>query len=167
MSEPILRIFFDASALIKRYSPESGSDVIDDLFNLIPTGRMACSTLGMLEVISILLRQYNGNRLQRPAFEQAMAEFETEVASSPQFVKTSVDDALLKAAIPLLAKHNLNASDTVILLSAVNLQLSSQQKGQGLILCAADKRLVRAAIAEGLTVFNPEKDSITRLQQLL
>lgn len=115
MSEPTLRIFFDASALIKRYSPEPGSDVIDGLFNLIPTGRMACSTLGMLEVISILLRQYNGNRLLRPAFEQ----------------------------------------------------LSLQQKGGRLILCAADKRLARAAIAEGLTVFNPETDSIPRLHQLL
>lgn len=128
---------------------------------------MACSTLGMLEVISILLRQYNGKRLARPAFTQAMAEFETEVASNSQFVKTSVDDALLKAAIPLLAKHNLNASDTVILLSAVNLQLSLQQKGDNLILCAADKRLARAAMAEGLMVFNPEIDSIARLHQLL
>jgi predicted nucleic acid-binding protein len=167
MSNPAPQIFFDASGLIKRYSPERGADLVDEIFNVSPTGRMACSYLGILEVISILIRQRNDKRLPRPAFEQAMAEFEAEVASNSQFTKSSVSDALLKSAIPFLAKHNLNATDTVILLSALNLQKSLRQSGEDLILCAADNRLARAAEAEGIKVFNPETDTLDTLRQML
>ena len=128
---------------------------------------MACSHLGVLEVISILIRQNNDKRLPRPEFEQAMAEFEAEAADNPEFTKTPVNDALLRAAIPFLAKHNLNSSDTIILLSALNWRQQLQQAGEDLIFCVTDKRLARAAAAEGLTVFNPETDTIARLHQLL
>lgn len=160
-------VFFDTSGLIKRYSPEPGADLVDEIFKLTPIKLMACSHLGILEVISILIRQKNDKRLPRPEFEQAMAEFEAEAANNPEFIKTSVTDSLLQSAIPFLAQHNLNSSDTIILLSALKWRQQLQQAGEDLIFCVTDKRLARAAIAEGLTVFNPESDSITRLRQLL
>ena len=160
-------VFFDASALIKRYAREAGAAVVDEIFLLAPASRLACSHLGVLEVFSILIRQHNDRRLSRSIFEQAIAECKSEVSNNPDFTKTSVNDALLTAAVDLLSKHNLNASDTIILLSAINLQLSLHQKGDDLILCVADKRLARAATVEGITVFNPETDTIPRLHQLL
>jgi hypothetical protein len=35
------------------------------------------------------------------------------------------------------------------------------------VLVASDARLLRAAVAEGLTVFNPEADPVERLDALL
>ncbi len=85
MSNTAPQIFFDASGLIKRYSSERGANLVDEIFNLSPTERMACSYLGILEVISILIRQRNDKRLPRPVFEQAMAEFEAEIANNSLF----------------------------------------------------------------------------------
>ena len=75
-------VFFDASALIKRYARESGSAVVDEIFLLAPPPRLACSHLGVLEVFSILIRQQNDGRLSRPIFEQVIAECKSEVSNN-------------------------------------------------------------------------------------
>lgn len=39
----MLWIYFDASALIKRFTVETGTDQINEVFRHIPTSQMACS----------------------------------------------------------------------------------------------------------------------------
>jgi predicted nucleic acid-binding protein len=55
-------VYFDASALIKRYSQETGTAVVNAIFRDIPHRRMICSVLGLPEVISILVRKSNDRR---------------------------------------------------------------------------------------------------------
>jgi predicted nucleic acid-binding protein len=62
-------IYFDASALIKRYSQETGTPLVNEVFRLLPRSRMTCSTLGILEIVSVLVRKRNDGRLTQTLFE--------------------------------------------------------------------------------------------------
>lgn len=43
------RLLWDASALVKRFVPEVGSDVVGRLFAVLPASHMAVSVLGYAE----------------------------------------------------------------------------------------------------------------------
>lgn len=166
MNNHMWHSYFDASALAKRYTTESGTALVNEAFNLLAREKMYCSTLGLLEVVSILIRKRNDGRLARPLFRQAMAAFKSEVITNVAFQKSSVDDALLLLSFDLLEQHNLNSADTIILRSALNLQQALQLTNEALVLWTSDKRLARAAAAEGLQVFDPEIETIATLQTL-
>ena len=157
------RVYFDASALIKRYSQEVGTPLLNEVFERVLPTHMTCSVLGILEVVSILARKRNDGRLSQSLFEQAMAEFRSEVVDSEEFLPTSIDDALLLSATGLITKHNLNATDAAILRSALNLHQALRAQGDDLILWVSDKRLARAAQGEGLVVFDPEIETMSRV----
>ena len=160
-------IYFDASALIKRYSQETGTSLVNEVFRRLPLSRMTCSTLGILEMISILVRKRNDGRLNQALFEQAMIEFRAEVIDHEEFSATSVNDALLLSALDLIAQHNVNATDAVILRSALDLKDALQAEDDELMLWTSDKRLVRAGRLEGITVFDPEQETVGHLSQML
>jgi predicted nucleic acid-binding protein len=160
-------LYFDASALSKRYSQEPGASLVDEAFRLVPAGQMMISALGILEVASILRRMRNDGRLPVVLYTQVVAEFNNEVITSGRFLTPEINNQIAISALSLISKHNLNASDVVILRSAINTQNALRKQGDDLMLWTSDNRLVRAAVAEGITVFNPERDSITLLQQLL
>lgn len=161
------RIFFDASASIKRYSQESGTSLVNEIFSRLPKTRMTCSTLGVLEIVSTLVRKRNDGRLSRTLFEQAVIEFRAEVIDDQEFSATSVNDTLLLSSLDLITQHNLNTTDAVILRSSLQLQQALQGAGDELMLWTADKRLLRAAQREGIPVFDPEEETMEHLHQLL
>jgi len=160
-------VYWDASALIKRYTTEVGTPLINEVFQLIPTDRMTCSMLGILEVASILVRKRNDSRLSVALFEQAMIDFRAEVIDRGEFFATSVRDSTLTSALEIIITHNLNATDAIILKSALELQEALRAAGHTLLFCAADKRLVRAAKIEGLAAFDPEQNTQLDLVRLL
>ena len=167
MSKAMSWIYFDASALVKRYSREIGTPLVNELFRLHPTDKMICSNLGILEIVSVLVRKRNDGRLDQALFEQALIELKAEVIDHERFLIAPVDDDLLLSSLELIAKHNLNATDAVILRSLLNLRQNMEIIGGGLVLWTSDKRLARAAQAEGVTVFDPEIDTMERLHGLL
>ena len=63
----------------------------------------------------------------------------------------------------LIEIHSLNSVDAMVLRSALDIAARLRNTGDTLVLVASDQRLLRAARAEGLPVFNPEIDS----QQIL
>lgn len=93
-----------------------------------------------------------------------MIEFKNEVIDREEFITTSVNDSLLLSALDLISKHNLNATDAIILRSALVLH---QTFAEDLILWTSDKRLGRAAQDEGLLLFDPEEETVEHLHQLL
>ena len=72
----------DASATAKRYVPETGSDLLDLLFDTIDHNRLACWDVGTAEVMSIFVRQRNDGRISQAQFNQAMIQFRAEVVRS-------------------------------------------------------------------------------------
>ena len=157
-------VYFDASALIKRYTQEKGTSLVNEAFRLLGPSHMACSIISILEIVFALVRKRNDGRLDQALFEQAMIEFRNEVIDQEEFVTTSVNDSLLFSALDLIAKYSLNATDAVILRSALILR---QALTEDLTLWASDRRLGRAAQDEGLVVFDPEGETMDRLHQLL
>ena len=123
--------------------------------------------IGLLEIISVLVRKRNDGRLSLKLFSQAMVELNQEIIDDEAFSIASINDELILSALDLIAQHNINATDAVILRSCLNLQQVLEEKGHRLVLWSCDKRLLRAAQHEGIDVFDPEVETKAQLQTLL
>jgi predicted nucleic acid-binding protein len=166
MTEMARWVYCDASALIKRYAPESGTALINAAFDRAYPDRMTCATLGLLEVVSILTRKRNDGRLTQAAYDQALIEVRAELIERQEFRLSPITDALLFEALTLIVQHNVNATDALILRSALDVQQTVQTAGDEVVLWSADKRLVRAAQREGLATFDPETDTVDDFEAL-
>jgi len=156
--------YFDASALVKRYTQEIGSDKVNFLFNNVPLNRMMCLILGVIELFWICVRKRNDRRLTNPDFSQVGVNFNYEVIDDQSDFKTlSAPDSLVWDAMDLIENHSLNSVDAIVLRSALDMAMELRSTGDTLVLVASDQRLLRAARTEGLQIFNPETDS----QQIL
>ncbi|RKU07016.1 hypothetical protein C6503_24910 [Candidatus Poribacteria bacterium] len=156
--------YFDASALVKRYTRESGSDKMLFLFSNIPLARLSCLTIGAIEVFWICVRKQNDGRITNHQFERAVTLLRGEVINTQSDFKTiSVPDSLVWSSIDLIETYSLNSVDAMVLRSALDIATELRSTGDRLVLVASDQRLLRAARAEGLQVFSPEIDS----QQIL
>ena len=156
--------YFDASALTKRYTEEIGSDKIDFLFASVPLRRLLCLTIGAAEVFWIFVRKKNDSRITTIQFDRAFTLLRREVINTQSdFREISVPDSLVWGSMRLIETHSLNSVDAMVLRSALDVATELRSIGDTLVLVASDQRLLRAARAEGLQIFNPEIDS----QQIL
>jgi predicted nucleic acid-binding protein len=150
-------LLWDASALAKRYVPELGSDTVDALFNTTPRVQMVSSSVSYAEIYSILLRTVNRGVIKRTAFSIAKSSMRAELIDDPNFVLLSIRDEMFYRGIALIERHNLNATDSALLvLFKSYLDSVRSENGVNYVLVASDQRLVRDAIAEGITAINPE-----------
>lgn len=159
--------YWDASALAKRYAPELGTSLVNHLFTYVVLDRMMCLVISTGEVMSILVRRKNNNRINADDFSQALENFRAEVIDSAAFQLASIEDALVLASHPLIEQHSLNATDALVLRSALDAAAMVWPAGHDTVLIASDHRLLRAAQAEGLQTFNPELNTQTYLDALI
>ena len=143
--------YWDASALAKRYAPEIGTPLVNTLFSTASRDRMMCLSVGTGTV-----------------FSQALIDFRAEVISSAaEFRMVTFEDRLVFASHALIEKYSLNATDALVLRSALDVAAALQPSGDTLVLVSSDRRLLQAAQQERLTTFNPETDSQEQLTVLL
>ena len=159
--------FFDASAFVKRYHQEPGSEivnyVVDSLLASGP-GRAIISSLILSETISVLSRERNANRIPVELFQRASARLLFEARTMNQ---QPVDDETILESISLINQHNLNASDALFLRQALNLRALLKNLEHDLVVVASDLRLLRATAVEGLSELNPEEASLKDAEALL
>ena len=148
--------YMDASALTKRYIPEKGNDLVDEIFNKVPASRIHLLNIGAGEILSVLVRRRNAGALSIANFHQAVADFNAEIVRWAAVTRVSVTTRLVATSLPLIIAHSINSTDALILKSALALARRLRKVGDDLVLVASDQRLLRAAQAEGLTAFNPE-----------
>lgn len=160
-------LLWDASALVKRYITEGGTDVVHALFRGSPAVAFIGSLLGYGEAASVLRRRLNAGTLSAQDYRAARAFLESEVLTGPRFRLLSVDDADILAGIGLSDRYNLNASDAAILAGFLRDRSLAAAGAATPVLIAADHRLLRAALAEGLAVFDPETASQAEATALL
>jgi uncharacterized protein len=158
-------LFWDASALAKRYAPETGSDTVDAVFANAAAHTMAATVLGYAESFSILLRKRNGGRLDLAAFTSAVTGLQSDTIDSVDFAFLAIDDAAILSGIPLIQRHNLNSADAVIL--AVILRYARLTPGSPILMVSADHRLLRAAQVEGMRTLDPESFPAVDVASLL
>jgi predicted nucleic acid-binding protein len=149
-------LFWDASALVKRYFVEMGSETVDAIFTEATRHNVSTTPWGYAETYSILLRRLNGGVLDAPSFAAAVTALQGEVVDSPDFGLLSISDTDVFASILWMRRHNLNATDAAILTMLLEQVPLLPTDELPCVLVAADHRLIRAAAAEGLTTINPE-----------
>jgi predicted nucleic acid-binding protein len=163
----MLFVLWDASALVKRYVPETGSDVVSELFANVPSIQMVTTFAGYAEVHAALVRKRNRGAFSAMAFQAAVSALQSEVIYDPEFGVLDVESSAILAGIALVEKHNLNSSDAGILATFFRYAQLEATAGNHCLLVAADVRLVRAAVAEGIPSIDPEALSTVDVGPLL
>lgn len=149
-------LFWDASALVKRYIAEVDSQTADAVFGAVPTGQMFGTVLGYAETFSVLLRRCNLGVISVAAFNLAKTSLREDIVNDLDFTLLTVDDAAIFAGITLMERYNVNASDSAILALFLRYIQALPAGSPSPILVASDQRLIAAARAEGLAALDPE-----------
>ena len=146
--------FWDASALIKRYLAETGSQTVNAIFAAPQKLEMVTTPSGYTETYAALLRKRNGGILNQSEFSTAVIALQDEVIHTVGFGLISVSNEIIFASIEIIHRHNLNSTDAALLTAL--LEFSRSSGISTCVLIASDQRLLRAAAAEGLATLNPE-----------
>ena len=159
--------FFDGSALVKRFAAEPGQALVDSLFARVGRERLMCLMLGVAEVAAALIRKRNGGIITPTTYATAMADPRAEILNSADFAKLASDNSVVNSSISLLEKHPINATDAIVLYVVLQATAQLRADGDDLVLVCSDRRLLRAAQAEGLLTFDPESQTQAELDALI
>ena len=149
-------LFWDASALVKRYYLESGSDVVGELFAQIPSSQMALTVPGYAETVFALIRKRNRGELSATGLNLAISILDRETILSRDFGLIEVNSDDVFDSIRLIRAQNVNASDASTVVAILRFIRTSALPGANPLFVASDHRLLRAAKGEGLATLNPE-----------
>ncbi len=146
--------FCDTSALAKRYVTETGSAWLTATIDPKAGNYVFIARITFVEVVSAISRKQRGGHISATDAATAKKQFETDYAS--EFVSVEISESLILEAARLAEKYALRGYDAVQLAAALETQTKrATRKLPSLILLSADTNLNDAAIAEGLTVDNP------------
>ena len=159
--------YMDSSALAKRYIPETGSDLVDEILDNVSGRHICLLNIGAGEVISILVRRRNAGEISRADFVDVLLDFDSEIAHRRAVRKAPVTNRLASDAFPLIVAHSINSTDALVLMSALAIADKLRERGDDLVLVSSDHRLLRAARAESLVTFNPETEDRAALATLI
>jgi uncharacterized protein len=151
----VIHVLWDASALAKRYIPELGSETVNALFGAIPPAQMVTTIMSYADTVAALVRKLDQGMLAVTAFTAAQVGLRNEVIDHPDFFVLGLEFDDILDGIELVKRHNLNSTDGAILQAFLRHAASLRPLGVS-VLAASDQRLLRAAKAEGLELFNPE-----------
>lgn len=139
-----MRLFFDTSALIKKYIFEEGSDRVDDIMN--KADRIIVSVITEIEACSTFKRLLTENAISENDYKTLMNEFEIDY---PYYSHIILDNLITSNAKLLIEKYQLKTLDSIQLGTAVLLK----DEIDFFVVC--DSKLVRTGKKEGLKVLNP------------
>jgi predicted nucleic acid-binding protein len=153
----VTAVLWDASALVKGFVIERGSESVDVVFRIVPLQHMICTFLSYAETVSVLVRKKNQGMLRAGAFEAALASLQSDVIFSADLLVLESVATTVMDSVEYIIRHNINAADAVLLVTYLGYVRAGMRTGDRAILVTADARLERAALAEGLTTINPER----------
>ncbi len=145
--------FLDTSALVKRYHPEVGTQIVDQLFSESGTDRII-SRLAFVEIVSAFALKVRTGTIRAAQFEQYRKQVHRDVRQKAMHVgRIAVrhfqlaDELLCRHA----SGHRLRTLDALQLAVAIDLGV----RGIPATFVSADDVLCLLAKREGLTVLNP------------
>jgi predicted nucleic acid-binding protein len=138
-------LYLDASALVKRYVKERGSDEVIELTAAAEI--VATSIVSRAEVAAAFARAVRLRVLDDQGGRRAQRRFSREW---PDLARVPVSEALVSRAETLAWGHGLRGYDAVQLASALTWQESI---GQDVVLATFDGQLWEAAPGAGLQVW--------------
>jgi predicted nucleic acid-binding protein len=148
--------YLDASALVKRYVDEVGSDWLRSLIYPARDVGVFVSMMAIVELISALARRRRDGSLSVDEFVTARDAFWGDCFR--EYSILDVSQPLMELACALLERHRLRAYDATHLATALTVQrFLDAQDYTALTFVSADEQLNRAAESEGLAVENPNR----------
>lgn len=140
-----MRFFYlDASAWVKRYFAEAGSERLDSLFD---EGTLVSSSLGYLETAAALSRQRRSRKLD----EQELSTLESKLDRVwGKLMQLDVTNATIHSAVDIARSYQLRGADAIHLAAA--LSFSGSLFPGNLVFVTADRELVKAGTAAGLQI---------------
>jgi predicted nucleic acid-binding protein len=143
--------YFDSSGLVKRYAQETGTGWVRGVTDPAAANEVFLVRISGAEVVSALVR--HDPPLAGPALTQALGDFKGDFQS--QYQLREVTTNLVVEAMRLAETRRLRGYDAVQLAAALEVQDEYTSNGLNMIFVSADKQLNAAAVAEGLTVDDP------------
>ena len=144
--------YLDASAWVKRYYRESGTDLVQRLFGT--EHKLACASLGFVEVMATLARKRKARGIDSVAFEQKSVELESDWE---RFIQIQLSAEAVDLAKVMARRLALRGADAIHLASALILQERFVDEDDRLVLVTSDRELKEAGETAGLIVMNPEE----------
>ena len=146
--------FFESSALVKRYVIERGSTWVIRITTPAVGNSIHLVRITGVEVVSAITRVGRSGRISVTNAINAIAQFRYEFTNSYQITEVTGD--LVHHAMALAEAYGLRGYDAVQLAAALKVNAYYLAHGAPAVtLVSADAALNAAAIAEGLTVDNP------------
>ncbi|MCL9812045.1 type II toxin-antitoxin system VapC family toxin [Natranaeroarchaeum aerophilus] len=143
-------LFFDTSAIAKRYAVEPGTDTVDHLIESSDS-TVLITSLTIVELASALRRKQNRDALSRSDVDRLLTVFFRE--SLEEFTIVALDETRFEQALDLVLEDDLRTLDSLQLAAAleVNADLECQ------FVCADDD-LISVADTHGLETIDPTAD---------
>lgn len=146
-------VYFDTSALVKRYIAEAGSDWIRALFD-VQTPIVFTSRLTVIEGVCTFARRQREGMLSPRDHRQLLTIFDYDFAHRYNIL--DVETMVIDTARQMANRHPLRAYDAVQLATAWSLDRDLVSNGEApLTFICADDRLLSVAQTEGLRTDNP------------
>jgi predicted nucleic acid-binding protein len=146
--------YFDSGALAKCYIREIGSSWVRGVVAPVARNDVPVVHLSEVEVASAIVRRRKAGAISPADAGAALAQLRWDFAN--EFIVMEVAEELVAAAISLVQAHELRAYDAIQLAAALKLTDVLVSHGRaGAVVVSADAELNAAALAEGLTVEDP------------
>lgn len=140
-------LFFDTSALVKRYYEEPGTETVDELLEDDRT--VVISSLAVIETLSAFRRKYNRGEIGENDMNALLASFFREALDD--FVIVPMDESIQQFSFDLILEDDLRTLDSLQLSAA----LSISGEDIEVVFVSADRELVSVAENWGLGTVVP------------
>lgn len=147
-------LFFDSSALAKRYMSETGTNWVRQQTDRNAENEIAIAQITPVELYSAAARHYHDSHIDLAALQQLRNLLVRHIQD--QYHLVALSDSIVMRALSLHETHRLHAYDSIQLASALELNTRLSVTEQPLTFVAADIRLLESAASEGLGIDNPD-----------
>ena len=141
-------LFFDTSALVKRYYEEDGSEKVDELIE-DEESTVVISSLSVIETTSAFRRKHNQGEIAQDTMNQLLSIFFEEAIED--FVIVPIDESFMEYSFDLTLTEDLRTLDSLQLSAALTVNQ------EDLNFVSADRKLNTVAEEQGLETRNPQK----------
>lgn len=147
------RLFFDTSALVKRYYQEDGTEAVDALVE-DDSSEVVITSLSVIETASAFRRKRNRDEIDPEDVDRLLGSFFDEALAD--FAILPMDESLSEFSLDLVLDDDLRTLDSLQLSAALSLVTADSAPR---FVCA-DSDLVSVADRHGIGTVNPAEDSV-------
>jgi predicted nucleic acid-binding protein len=147
-------LIFDASGIVKRYVNEVGSAWVQAQADPLAGHEIYLTRITLVEITAAIARRGKGGLLQSTTIASILTQFRYDAIHEYNILE--ITPRMLNLAERLAEFHTLRGYDAVQLAASMELHQARLAAGLStLSLISADAELNHAAMAEGLTVDDP------------